>query len=132
RCEWERLFSARQFDRESAAAAPARALGFDGAVMRLREALDQSQPQSQSAMRSGLGPILLAKTLEHEWQKLGRNALAGIFDLHDCVIVLGPTGNFHKTTGLGELNCIVQQVRKHLLQSGAVADHTLVVPVVKD
>src|SRR6185369_17800838 len=83
-----RLLKARQRDCEATAARLARALSQHSAVMRFHKTLHQGQTQTQAAVRSGLRPVLLPKTIEDKREKVVRDPLTGILDADDQAVFL--------------------------------------------
>src|SRR5215213_717501 len=80
-----------------------------------------SESESQSAMRACRRAICLSKALEHVWQKISRDARAGVahFDLH-VRFILADTNTNRPADGR-KLRGVRQQVPDHLLQPIDVA-----------
>ena len=58
----------------------AAAVDADGAAVQLDDLADQREPEAQSAVAAARRRIGLPEAIEHVWQELGRDALAGVAD----------------------------------------------------
>src|SRR5438874_9985501 len=101
------MFSTRQSHRKPTALSVAGAFRANRSVVRFNEALHQGQPQAKAAMGARLGSVFLAKAIEDKRQKLRSDALTGILDAHQRVLICRFTDDLYDAAGFRKLDRVV-------------------------
>ena len=82
----------------------------------------QPETETETWLHASAGALRLAEAIEHEREKLGRDAAAGVADAHFYLVGDAPQRNLNGAMGRGELDRVEQQIPQHLLHAIEVAE----------
>ena len=94
---------------------------FDGATVDLDESANDREPDSQSRLRPTDRSFHLREQVEDLREKFGGDALSVVANIDFGSVAHAPTGQGNVPPGIREFGGIVEQIRKHLGESNAVA-----------
>ena len=111
----------RQAHRELAAPAQAQADGLHRASMQSHQLVYEREADAESATRHFR--VRLSEHLEYARQHFRRDALAGVFDVNDCVSIV--KGRLHPDSASRRrvLDGVLDQVGENLEQPGRIGQH---------
>ena len=112
---------ARKLEREGRATTQAVTVGFDAAVVKLRQVTSDRQTEAEAAVRARERAVRLFETLEHLRQEAtSRCPLPLSLTRRATCLRLGVDLDGDGAALGRELDCVVQQVGDHLLQSAGI------------
>src|SRR5712691_7514960 len=84
--------------------------------------LDYAQPQTRASHLSGTSPVYAVETLEKTFQMVGRNAITSVLDQNPSPSAI-LASNGHCSAVAVELNCVIDKIREHLLETAGVSEN---------
>src|SRR4029079_3403180 len=109
-----------KLEREGRATTQAITVGFDAAMVKLRQVTSDRQTEAETAMSTRERAVRLFETLKHLWQEGLLDPFTVVADAQYDVLGLGVDLDGDGGALGRELDCVVQQVGGHLLQSAGI------------